>query len=359
MELGLVNNLGRQEPFTVPKRNTFIVGQPRTGKSETLIRLALDEIYNKKPIVFISSRGKAIAEILNHIPKKRQNDVLLFQPSRFPFAFNILARVPQERHALLATTILDTVKGIWGYDRTPTPNIDQYIRAGIGTLLSVKGTTLLSLKFLLTDNSYRTELLGYVSDVLLKDFWDDFEELTDKEKRQETASTLNKVRAFMFEPLVRNCIDQRTNKLVLKDKIVLVSLDEARLGDENASLLGALVLAHLFVEAVYELDTTLFIDDAYRFGTAILGKLLTTDVPTVLTAQYLDQFSRDFQPQLLGSIEHIMATRTSLKDSETLAAYFDLDNHTGELHEQHPYRALVSVEGRTTAITLAMHEYES
>ena len=352
MKLGLYNHLSEFVPFVSDARSSLLIGKPKTGKSTTLIRLALDSIYENKPIVFFDPRGSAVDEILKHIPNSRQKDVLYFNPSLYPFPFNILYDVQEK--ALFTTTVLETVKGVWGYDKTPTPNIDQYIRAGIATLLEYP-STLLDLKFLLTDTDYRTHVLNHVTDCLLKDFWHDFEKMTDKEQRQETASTLNKIRAFIFEPLVRNCIDQQKNKLSFTDTIVLVSLKDGELGAENASLLGALILAQLYVDGVRGLPTTLFIDGAHRFGTAILGNILTNcpNVETHLTLQYLDQLSRDFQPTLLGSVEQIIAFKTSVRDAKILEPEFDLTNDQRHLFELHPFTAYVG----STLIHTVPHNY--
>lgn len=343
MELGHYNHLTETIPFNTEKRSTLFIGKRQPELSDALIRLALDDIYNGESVVFIDPIGNCVAEILRKIPKDRQKDVLYFNPKTQPFAFNILHNA--QNAPLLASTILETLKGIWGYERTPTPNLDQYVRGGIQTLLGTEGSTMLHLKTLLTDNQYRDSV--QVQDPILKDFWTDYETLTSKEKRQDTASTLNKLRAFMFEPLVRNCLGQKTNKLVLKDRIVLVSLAEGELGSENSSLLGALILAQLYVEGVEGLSTNLYIDGAHRFGSAILGKVLTScsAVHTQLSIQFLDQFKTDFQSFILGTVGQIVAFKTSVKDAKELEPEFNLTNDHYKLFEQRQGYATASIDG--------------
>ena len=183
--------------------------------------------------------------------------MIYFTPDRdFPFGFNILANIPGDKHTLFSATILETVSAIWGYN-TPTPNFDQYIGAGIGILLEAQGTTFLSLKDVLTDPEHRKQILRQVKDPILKNLWYDIEKFGNREKRHDTSSTLNRVYAFLLEPLVRNCVCQKHNHMSFKDKIVIVDLKEHEIGKENASLLGALILTQLYIEGMNGLKTHL------------------------------------------------------------------------------------------------------
>lgn len=165
MELGLYNHNAEIKPYTRDVPRALIIGKPQTGKTTALLRLSLDYIHNGNNIVSVGNDT-----ILSHIPEERQADVLLFSPERdSPFAFNVLDAVPEEKRALFVSTFLETVKGIWGYD-TPTPNIDMYIRAGIATLLEVPGSTLLFFRSLLTDVAFRKQVVGKVTDPIVKAF---------------------------------------------------------------------------------------------------------------------------------------------------------------------------------------------
>ena len=354
MELGLYNNLSILEPFITERRNTLVIGQQGTGKTSLLVRLALNDIHNNLPVTFIDN-GKGVDEILKYIPKQRQPDVILFDPARFPFAFNILANVQKDKRELLASTILDTVKGVWGYENAPTPVLDQYFRGSLLTALSASDTSFLSLKFLLTNPSYRTQLLKYAHPIL-KDFWNDYETLTAKEQRQALSSTLNKLQAFLFSPHVRNVLDQKDNRLLFKDKIVLVALRTRELGTENACLLGVLVLASLYMA---DTPQNLYLDGA-RYGTSILSKLLSDcpSVATVVAVQFLDQLRKEFQPHLIGGVGQIVAFRTSSHDAEILQPDFHLDrNDPIGLNELKWFTAYACIDGKTTTLKMPQHTY--
>ena len=315
------NNL---EPHEVTDDSVFLLGKEKQDVRDTLIRLALDDIYNNEPVVFFGSDGRAIDEIISKIPKERQHSVLYINPTIQPFGLNILNGV--ENKSLFTVTLMEALKGIWNYDRTATPTLDQYLRAGIMTLLHAGDASLLSLKPLLTNDEFRGTVLGELKDEVLKDFWRDFKSLPEKDKRTEISSTLNKLTAFSIDPVVRNCIGQKGHYLSFNQNIVLVDLDESLLGKENARLLGAIILTQLFLDGVDDLYTNLYIEGAPRYGNAILGNILThcQNIISILSAQYLDEFDVHFRESLLATMEHIVAFRTSYLDADTLQPEFNL-----------------------------------
>lgn len=106
MVLGLYNQNRLLIPFQNKRRlqHTLFIGKPRTGKTTTLTRLALDDIHEGKPVVFLGST------ILEHIPEERQEDAINFYPDReYPFSFNLLSDVDEDKRALFTATFLDTV----------------------------------------------------------------------------------------------------------------------------------------------------------------------------------------------------------------------------------------------------------
>lgn len=336
------------------QNNTFILGTSATTIAELMIRQLLDDIHANLPVVFIDSTGEYNDEILKHIPKNRQEDVIVFDPAREPFALNIFDNILGNRRDMVASTLSETLKGLWFAPDASTPVFDMYLRATLQTALSVSNTTFFSLKYILTNKKYRNELLDCIDDPVIKDFWSDYETLTPKEQRQDRASTINKLNAFAFSPLVRNCLDQKHNKIVFKDKIVLVSL-RPELGTENGRLLGALILALLYVENTPQ-NLYLF---GSSFGTAILGKLLTScpAVRTVLAVQYLDQLSKAFKPALLGGVRTIVTLRTSNPDADYIRPYLNIRNGDLGTNEIAYNEAYVCQDGVTCRVIIDPHSY--
>lgn len=335
--------------------NTLILGTNETNISALMMRKTLDDIHAGFPVVSIDPTGKYNDEILKFIPRERQTDVIVIDPARQPFALNVFANILGNRVDMFASTLSETLKGLWFQKDASTPVFDLYFRTAIRTALSLNGSTFYTMEHLLTDEDYRKDLLKDIRDPVILRTWAHHDKRQAKDRITIVDSTYNKLNAFAFSQHLRNCLDQKRNCLTFKDKIVLVSLRERELGTDNARLLGALVLALLYVE---DTPQNLYLYGASS-GTAILGKLLTTcpSVRTTLAVQYLDDLTKDFKPALLGGVRTIVTLRTSNPDATYLRPYLNIrngDNGTNEIGHDEAY---VCRDGITHRVLLESHSY--
>lgn len=345
MLLGYQKQKGKFTEFHSPRISTLLVGKPGTGKTQTLIRLALDDIAAGFPIVFIGS----IDEILNHIPLSRRDDVLVFDPATKRFPFNILANVADP--SLFTSVMLETVRSIWPSDISTT-RIDSYIGAGLQTLLDVPDSNLFTLLDLLSDKDFRESIP--IKDKSLKKFWYRYETMTPKEQRDKTESTISRIQSFMFDRHVRDCLSFKDNKMSFKDKIVLVSLSESQLGFLNVRLLGSLVIGMLALHGVGGLQTTLYVDQADRFPAVGVVLSRCPSIPVLLSVQSLSQL-RDTVP-----IRQTLAFRTTVEDADLLEPEFGLrrDNTAIQLPLLPDHLAYVLEGQRAVRLSMPLHDYQ-
>ncbi len=218
-------------------------------------------------------------------------------------------------------------------------NIEMTLGHAIKTLLAIPSpdNTFLHIEPLLTNPAYRRKKLKYVTDPAIRYFWDQYERKDDRRKDDLIDSTLNKIRNLASEPLIRNCIGQEKNYLSFEGKVVLIELPENRLGRENSSVLGTLLVAYLSASGV---ETSVFIDDAERFGPAVMRDLIDT-VDTQLALNSL----RDLrEPEILTSaVDEIVAFRTTAEDDEELHARFNL-GPTEHLYDLGPFEAKTTLD---------------
>jgi len=297
MILGHYNHLTVLRPYDLQSRSVYVIGAQGTGKSTLLETLALDEIVSGNAIVFIGN----VAEILSRIPKRDQDRVVYISPSETPFALNFLSGVPVHLHSRYTNAIVDSLIGLSEFTIDPVL-LNRYLGYAVQTLLAVKDTSLIETKLLFTSDEYRERVLKAIDDLIIKDFWKDYGAQKSDRRLDKADSTLSRLYAINREPCVRLCLGQAKNKLVFEDKIVLLNLKD--IGDDNAKVLGALVLAYLLTQDV---NTTVFVDDAKPYRT-MLGKLKTGKV---YSSRFIDE-------KLYELAQHVVAFRTSAKDAKVL-----------------------------------------
>lgn len=335
--------------------HTWVLGKSGVGKSTSLIRWFIDDIYNDEGACFFDPHGESINEILLRIPQSHRRRIILldFSDRDFPVGFNILDNVPDHRKAYVASSVVDTFKSIWG--DSWGPQLEMFIYAGIAALLDAPDTTLVGLKFLITSKSYRKRILSHVKDPAIKDFWEtDFEtHMPDREQRERTLSTLNKIGAFISDPTIRNSIGQVKTSISLKDiidkgQILLISIPQGQLGIEKSKLIGSLILSQLHLTALSRTSTNpfhLYIDEVHHFAGSTLTEMLSGirkfHISLVLAHQYIDQLSRQFFSALIGNVGTIVCFRVGIQDSKILTEEMDLDTQDYRLNRLKPFTAQV------------------
>ena len=193
----------------------------------------------------LDPKADLVNSILERIPEHRFNDVVVIDPSDpCPVGFNPLA-LPGNP-VLIADAILAVFKEIfaenWGI-RT-----QDILSAAFLTLAQVKGSSLLWLPQMLTDENFRHSITDNIKDkIALKPFWDHYDNMRDSERKTEIAPVLNKIRQFLYRPGLRAILGQAEPKFQLTDllydrKIVLVPLNKGTVGAESAKLLGSLII---------------------------------------------------------------------------------------------------------------------
>jgi type IV secretory pathway TraG/TraD family ATPase VirD4 len=335
-------------------RHTWIIGQTGTGKSTFLINQALGDIRRGEGVCFIDPHGDAIDAVLSLFPQERRGDVIVYDPSDYdyPVAWNPLAGVAYEQRAFVASAILDSLKSVWHY-AIPTPQLDQILYNTTAALLDVPGASLLGMYAMLTSEPYRARVIGHVQDPVVRDFWRVFEALPEKEKREMTRSTLNKIQWLMADPRIRNSLAQPRSAFDLKEamaegKVLLMRLPHGRLGQQKANTIGALLLAQLHAAALSRHDAKPFhitIDECHHLGTPTLIEMLAGirkfRVSLTLATQYLGQLREELQSAIIGNVGTKIAFRTGIEDAQRLESEFYVDNLESSLAELKPFVARV------------------
>lgn len=338
--------------------HTWVIGKTGVGKSTALVRWAIDDLLAGEGLAFFDPHGEAAEEILRHVPRARRADVIYLNPSELCIGFNPFCRVPNERKAFVASALTEGIKAAWGYEEMATPVLDQMLFNGARAMMDMPGGTLLGLKFLLTDATYRKRVIAHIDDPLISEFWAiEFERhMTERERRERTLSTLNKLGALVADPSVRRMIGQPKSAIdlssILKEgKVLIVALPQGELGVEKSALVGSLLMSQLHLAALSRGNDRrpfhIYADECHHFAPGTLSEMLSGirkfGVSLVLANQYLEQLPRRLRAALIGSTGTIVAFRIGALDAPLIEPEFRLKRDDDTLCELPPYTAYARV----------------
>jgi len=265
--------------------HTIIVGSSGTGKSTLLVNMIRQDMEHGDGCAVLDPHGDLIADVLRAVPKHRRDDVILFDPSdkEWPVGFNILDAESELEKNLLASdvaSIFQRLSTSWGDGMSTVLS-----NAVLAILESKDGGTLLHLRRFLVDEVYRKSFLKAVEDQDVQFFWAKEWPLIGS---RSIGPILTRLNTFLRPKLIRHIVGQQQPKLrmgsvLAERKILLVKLAQGQIGNENAYLLGSLLLSKL-LQATFARQRIpqherkpfwLYLDEAEHFVTPSVASLLT------------------------------------------------------------------------------------
>lgn len=327
------------------RRHLFMIGKTGTGKTTVFLNMVMQDIVAGKGCAFVDPLGDAIEEILLRIPRERAEDVVLFDPSDVerPMGLNLLEfKTPEERDFLIAE-IIEIFYKLFDPQRTGIvgPQWEHWARNACLTLMAYpKGGTLIEIPRLFTDDRFRADRLKYVTDPVVRAFWDQqLAKTADFHKSEMYNYFISKFGRFMTNTLMRNIIGQRQSSLHLRElmdqgKILLVNLSKGKIGDVNAALLGMILVSKLQVAAFSRADIPeddrrdfyLYVDEFQNFTTdsfaTILSEARKYHLNLNITNQYIAQLTEHIRDAVIGNAGTLLSFRVGAADAEFLVKEF-------------------------------------
>lgn len=373
------NFRGRNTMFGLPRsdrgRHLYIIGQTGVGKSGLLELLTISDIYSPYGFAVVDPHGDYALNILRRIPAERADDVIYFNPADtdFPVAFNPMEVLDSKLKTHTVSELIGVLKRMfesWG------PRLEYILRYSLLALLDYPDATMLDITRILTDKKFRSEVLKYVDDPVVRTFWTiEFASWNDKFAAEAVAPVLNKVGAFTANPLVRNIIGQPKSSFNIRQimderKILIVNLSRGLVGEDNASLLGALLVTKIQLAAMSRADIPaeqrhpfyLYVDEFQNFATdsfaTILSEARKYGLNLTVANQYIAQMSVEVKDAVFGNVGSTVAFRMGADDARTMLKYFEPKFTEYDLVHMHNRHFVISmtIEGEKvpgfSAITL-------
>jgi len=324
------------------RQGTYIAGVNGTGKTILLINTALSDAQQGDGLCFLDPHGDATETLLKLMPENRKKDVILFNPSDidYPFGLNLFEcqDINDPRLVdLVCSEIVGTFKKL--YQESWGPRLEDILRHSILTIVRNPGLTLLDLLLMLSSPIYRHKLLEGTKDPLIKNYWEKIFPWEPKEVREWLASSYNKIGRFLANPLIRNIVSQSKSSFNIKDimnngKILLVNLAKGKIGEDNSSLLGSVLVGKILIAALSRAEIPedqrrpfhLIVDEYHSFATESFPTLQSEArkfrIDTMVAHQYRNQLDFLNKGSTLN-VGNFILFRITGKDSLELANQFD------------------------------------
>jgi hypothetical protein len=321
-------------------RHLYILGQTGVGKSGLLELLTISDIYSPYGFAVIDPHGDYALSILKRIPAERAQDVIYFNPAdvEFPIAFNPMEVTDPKLRTHTASELIGVLRRMfdsWG------PRLEYILRYSLLALLEYPNATMLDITRILTDKGFRKDVMNHVSDPVVRNFWNvEFATWNDKFAAEAVAPVLNKVGAFTANPLVRNIIGQPKSSFNIRQimdgrKILIVNLSRGLVGEDNAALLGALLVTKIQLASMSRADIApqdripfyLYVDEFQNFATdsfaTILSEARKYALNLTVANQYIAQMSQDVKDAVFGNVGSMIAFRMGADDARGMQKYFE------------------------------------
>lgn len=331
------------------RRHVYIVGKTGMGKTTLLQNMLAADIQAGRGVCLIDPHGDLAVSISGLIPRQRTNDVILFDAGsrEFAVAFNPLACPDAGRIDQVTSGVVSAFKKLhdsWG------PRLEDTLRNAVFATVE-QGGNLMSLMRLLGEKAYRELAVPRIQDAVVRAFWQhEFAHWSDAYRTEAVAAIQNKVRPFLTNTHVRAIVSQPGRSLDLREvmdrgQVLLVNLSKGRVGEDNSTLLGALLVTSIQQAAMTRADLPeadrrdffLYVDEFQNFTTGSLASVLSEArkfrLSMIVAHQYLAQLPDATASAVWGNVGSIVAFQVGSDDAAVIAQ--QLSKYAGQVAPEH------------------------
>lgn len=338
---------GKRKPFGIKSedrnRHIYVIGKTGMGKSTLLENMIIQDIKNGAGVGFIDPHGKSAETMLSFVPPERMDDVVYFAPFDldWPMAFNVMEDVGADQRHLVANGLMSTFKKIW--PDVWSARMEYILGNTILALLEYPDSTLLGVNRMLSDKNYREEVVNNIADPTVRSFWlDEFAKYNERYMQEAGDAIKNKIGQFTSNPLIRNIVGQPKStfdirRLMDDKKILIINLSKGKVGEQNASLLGGMMITKIYLSAMSRAnvdDTTLkslppfyfYVDEFQSFVNDSFADILSEarkyKLSLTIAHQYIEQMPETVSNAVFGNVGTIITFRVGPFDAEILEKIF-------------------------------------
>lgn len=324
-------------------RHMYVIGKSGVGKSTLLENMAIQDIANGEGVAVLDPHGTFADKMLEYIPEHRIKDVVYFAPfdTDNPISFNVLEDVGHDKRHLVASGLMSSFKKIW-VDAW-SARMEYILNNILLALLEYPDATLLGVNRMLSDKTYRNKVVENLTDPSVKSFWtDEFAKYGERYMQEAGAAIQNKIGQFTANPLVRNIIGQPHSsfdirKVMDEQKILIINLSKGRIGEQNTSLLGSMIITKIYLSAMSRAELTasrmgglanfyFYVDEFQSFANETFADILAEarkyKLALIIAHQYVAQMEEKVRDAVFGNVGTTISFRVGPLDAELLEKVF-------------------------------------
>jgi type IV secretory pathway TraG/TraD family ATPase VirD4 len=313
--------------------HTYVIGKTGTGKTTLLETKILQDIAANQGLCLIDPHGDLISRVANSIPPYRKDDVVYLDITdpKQSWGYNPLRRVSYEKRALIASSIIETLKKLW--NDAWGVKLEHILRFTLLALLDQPQSDISDIPKMLYDKDFRKNILTNVINQEVVNFW---KKEFPRYSYYDILPALNKIGGLLAYPVIKRVLVENKERLSLRKlmderKIILVNLSKGAIGEDVAQILGSVLLTSISSAAfsrvnVQENDRTpfyVYLDEFQNFTTLSLVNMLSElrkyKVGMILAHQYMDQLTPEIRSAVLGNVGTHISFRVDAFDADLMA----------------------------------------
>lgn len=324
-------------------RHMYIIGKTGMGKSTMLENMAIQDIQNGEGVCFIDPHGSAAEKLLEFVPQDRIKDVIYFAPFDidYPIGFNVLEDVGFEKRHLVVAGLMSAFKRIW-VDAWSS-RMEYILQNTLLALLEYPDATLVDINRMLTNKEFRNKVLDRVTDTTVLEYWKvEVAGYTERFWQEATPAIQNKIGQFVANPLVRNVVAQPRSAFDIREimdnrKIFIVNLSKGRMGEQNADLIGSMLITKIYLSAMSRAEESstnlerlppfyLFVDEFQSVVNDSFSNILSEarkyKLSLTLAHQYVEQMEENIRNAVFGNVGTTVTFRVGPFDAQVLETLY-------------------------------------
>jgi len=330
--------------FKDRQRHVYIIGKTGVGKSVLLHDMALQDIKAGYGVCVMDPHGDLIEDIIKTIPPERAEDVIYFDPSdsERPMGLNLLEAQTEEQKHFITSAIINLMYKLYDPQRTGIigPRFEHAVRNAMLTIMVDPGVTFIELVRVLTDAKYVQELLPRVQDPIVRRYWtDQIAQTSDFHKSEVLDYIVSKFGRFVTNKTMRNIIGQSKSSFDFRQvmdqgKILLINLSKGKMGEENSSFLGLVLIPKILMAAMSRQEITedkrrdffLYVDEFQNFATpdfaTILSEARKYHLSLTVANQFIGQMDEEIKNAVFGNVGTLISFRVGVTDASFIQREF-------------------------------------